>query len=59
MKSFFKNASTAAGALGNWSQSVLPTYTTTMTVTDRTHSEHTKDEDGNYKHPFLGAPEEV
>ena len=40
-------------------QDVLPIFTTTKEVEHLTHSEHTSDEHGNYKHPFLNAPAEL
>jgi len=40
-------------------QDVLPIFTTTKEIEHLTHSEHTSDEHGNYKHPFLNAPAEL
>ena len=40
-------------------QDELPIFTTTKEVQHLTHSEHTSDEYGNYKHPFLNAPTEL
>jgi len=30
-----------------------------MVVEDLTHSQHTRDENGHFKHPFLNAPSEL
>ena len=40
-------------------QDVLPKLTSTMRVEDLTHSQHTRDANGQFKHPFLNAPPEL
>ena len=40
-------------------QNVLPKLTSSMRVEDLTHSQHTRDALGHFKHPFLNAPSEL